>query len=298
MDIKKIEKFLIDNYSKFGKNYCMSKVKLREGQMRYRVNKLNLKVDKTTKEYKERQRSPLKNTASKNKFFQTKEWKEYSRKTCYWLGKKLTEKEKKEISKNMKKWHKEHPNHNTIHKKGFKFTKQQLKNISMGVKKSWKNKKSGHFSKKRSIALSNSAFNLHRRGVLGRPEYTYSRCKGGEFNDGKKKYYMRSRWERNYAWYLNFLIKHKEIKNWEYEVDTFWFKKIKRGVRSYKPDFKIFNNDNTIEYHEVKGYMDPKSKTKLKRIAKYYPKVKLILIDESVYNSIKKNSAMFDGWET
>ena len=66
------------------------------------------------------------------------------------------------------------------------------------------------------------------------------------------------------------------------------FEAIKFGTRSYRPDFKIYNNNGTIEYHEVKGYMDAKSKTKIKRMAKYYPKIKLIIIDGPVYNDIKK----------
>ena len=33
--------------------------------------------------------------------------------------------------------------------------------------------------------------------------------------------------------------------------------------------------------------MDSKSKTKLKRMEKYYPKIKVILIDESAYKDIK-----------
>ena len=48
------------------------------------------------------------------------------------------------------------------------------------------------------------------------------------------------------------------------------------------------NNDDSEEFWEVKGYMDSKSKTKLKRMAKYYPDVKLVLIDSTYYNDLKK----------
>ena len=100
--------------------------------------------------------------------------------------------------------------------------------------------------------------------------------------------YFRSKWEANYALYLDFLIKNKQIKDWEYEKDVFVFDKINFGTRSYRPDFKIKNNDNSIEYHEVKGYMDGRSKTKLRRMLKYYPEIKLILIDQKVYLDIAK----------
>ncbi len=128
-------------------------------------------------------------------------------------------------------------------------------------------------------------------------ENTYSRTKKGWWvGDDGRRYFMRSQWEMNYACYLTFLKKRGRIKDWEYESDTFWFEKIKRGVRSYKPDFKIFNNDGTIEYHEVKGWMDARSKTKLKRMKKYYPTIKLKLIDQSVYNEIKKGAGLYPGW--
>jgi hypothetical protein len=109
--------------------------------------------------------------------------------------------------------------------------------------------------------------------------------------------FFRSSWERNYARYLNFLVRKQEIEKWEYEKETFWFDKIKRGVVSYKPDFKVYTKKG-IEYHEVKGWLDPASKTKLKRMAKYHPEVKVILIDSSIYKQIAKFGKMFSPyWE-
>lgn len=111
--------------------------------------------------------------------------------------------------------------------------------------------------------------------------------------------FLRSKWEANYARYLNWLVEHKQIVKWEYEADEFWFEKIKLGTRRYLPDFKIFNNDGTIEYHEVKGWMDQKSRTKLKRMAKYYPDVKIIIIDGEFMKDLKsKFSRMLPNWET
>jgi len=112
--------------------------------------------------------------------------------------------------------------------------------------------------------------------------------KSGWYNISDRRMFFRSRWEANYALYLNLLIDQKQISKWEYEPDVFVFEKIKFGTRSYRPDFKIFNPDGTIEYHEVKGYMDAKSKTKIKRMAKYYPEVKLIIIDKDTYREIRR----------
>lgn len=117
--------------------------------------------------------------------------------------------------------------------------------------------------------------------------------KSGWFQADGKRYYMRSGWEINYAHYLNFLKKHGEIKDWSYETDEFWFEGIKRGCRSYLPDFKVINMDGSIEYHEVKGHMDQKSRTKLARMARYYPEIKVELIDSRRYRAIMKSAGLF-----
>lgn len=114
---------------------------------------------------------------------------------------------------------------------------------------------------------------------------------------GQRKYY-RSRWEANYARFLQWLKERGDIVKWEHEPETFWFEQIKRGCRSYLPDFRVTENNGNIVYHEVKGWMDDRSKTKIKRMAKYYPKTKLIIIDGPIYKDIKKKmSRLIDGWE-
>jgi len=96
-----------------------------------------------------------------------------------------------------------------------------------------------------------------------------------------KKYFFRSHWEAKYAKHLAFLKKIKDIQDWEHEPHTFWFEGIKRGVVSYLPDFKVIKNDGTHYWVEVKGYMDKKSATKLKRMKKYFPKEEIKLIDKT-----------------
>jgi hypothetical protein len=105
--------------------------------------------------------------------------------------------------------------------------------------------------------------------------------KKGWYESGDRRYYLKSSWELSYAQYLDSLLEHGKIKGWEYEPDTFWFEAIKRGVRSYTPDFKVKYTDGSVEYHEVKGYLDAKSKTKLKRMRIYHPEIKMILIDRA-----------------
>jgi len=114
---------------------------------------------------------------------------------------------------------------------------------------------------------------------------------------GYKKYY-RSRWEANYARYLEWLKGHGEIAEWLHEPDTFWFEEIRRGVRSYLPDFKVTENNGDIKYHEVKGWMDSKSATKLKRMKKYHPNIEIVLIQQKEYTEItKKLGRTINGWE-
>ena len=93
----------------------------------------------------------------------------------------------------------------------------------------------------------------------------YASCKSGWREIGGIRKYYRSRWEANYARYLEFLKVNGEIEKWEHEPETFWFEGIKRGVMSYLPDFRVTEKNGDIVFHEVKGWMDARSITKIKR---------------------------------
>lgn len=127
----------------------------------------------------------------------------------------------------------------------------------------------------------------------------YSRGRGGKRED-LGNIYFRSRYEANYARYLNFLMANGcEIVKWEYEPDTFWFNKIKRGVRSYTPDFKVFLNNGQVEYHEVKGWDYSKGITARKRMVKYCPHIKLVLVGEEFFKAVKSQGfhRLIPTWE-
>jgi hypothetical protein len=126
----------------------------------------------------------------------------------------------------------------------------------------------------------------------------YSRGKAGK-RDDLEGLYVRSSWEANYARYLNWLKRVGEIAGWEYEADTFEFVAIKRGIRTYTPDFKVYENDGSVFYHEVKGWMDDKSVTRLNRMAKYYPEIPIILIDQKAYTAIARTmKCILSNWES
>jgi len=78
--------------------------------------------------------------------------------------------------------------------------------------------------------------------------------------------FVRSSWEANTLRYLNLVN-----KKWDYEPKTFIFDEIQRGTRSYTPDVKIYHKNGSYFWLEVKGYMRPQDKTKIKRFKKYYP---------------------------
>jgi len=94
----------------------------------------------------------------------------------------------------------------------------------------------------------------------------------------KQPIYFRSSWEYYYAIFLEKLKQEKKIKDYFHEPKCFWFEPIKRGVRSYLPDFLIIHLNGSEEWVETKGLMCNKSITKMKRMAKYYPEVKIRLV--------------------
>ena len=124
----------------------------------------------------------------------------------------------------------------------------------------------------------------------------YSRAKGGRRIDLDNRYF-RSSWEANYARYLNWLMSIGHIHKWEYEVDVFEFP-FKRGNTTYTPDFKVFKDHDCYEYHEIKGWMDKDSAVKLKRMIKYYPNEKVIVVDKKQYYALARDvKNVINGWE-
>lgn len=139
---------------------------------------------------------------------------------------------------------------------------------------------------------------LDKNGRLGpinpRRETTW---KAGWREIADRRHYFRSRWEANYARYLQWLKERGDIIDWEYEPKTFWFEGIKRGVRSYLPDFRVHELNGSKPFHEVKGWMDARSKTTLKRMAKYHPQETVILIRAKEYKALSRFGALIGGWE-
>jgi len=116
----------------------------------------------------------------------------------------------------------------------------------------------------------------------------YDHFEKGEYQVDDRVIYFRSKWEANYAIYLEFLKKQGEIKGWRYEHAFFEFP-VRHGTTRYLPDFEVDLNNGKMEIHEVKGFMDSRSKTKFKRMAKYYPDIPMKIINRDFFKAIKKS---------
>lgn len=110
---------------------------------------------------------------------------------------------------------------------------------------------------------------------------------------------FRSGWEQNYAYYLEWLKKRGEIKDWEYEPERYTFIDLKVNPpkaygNGYLPDFKVTNNDGSWYLVEVKGR--PQGILKLKRMKRFYPNIKIELVTAKEYNELKRKVGKLCGF--
>jgi hypothetical protein len=137
------------------------------------------------------------------------------------------------------------------------------------------------------------------RALITKKTAAPKRSKAGARPDISLSIYFRSAWEANFARYLNLLMKMGVVESWAHEPETFWFEGIKRGTCSYKPDFKVwYVGDPKPEYVEIKGRVLPTDKTKWKRMAKYHPGVRLVIVGKKEYAWIRaKWAGAIPAWE-
>jgi len=209
-------------------------------------------------------------------------------------NRKLCDSKLPEISKRMKTWHSEND-----HPKGMlgkTHSEDYCKEVGVRAKKKWasysEDQRNEHVIKILKTRLKNHGTLCPQKGG---PNVSW---KQGWRTIGGKEKYFRSRWEANYARYLEFMKINNVIKEWLHEPETFWFDKIKRGCVSYLPDFKIIELDGSHNWVEVKGYMCERSVTKLNRFKKYFPKEKLRVVDGKWFKeNNRKMSGLIIGWE-
>ena len=279
--------FLMTKYPNHGVEWCMKELCKTRPQIRNMASKLGLKQNKDSDFFKEWQTKAKESKIGKKRPIHSAIMKEKAKQKqlpiTEWVKSNshlISERQKQQILKNG------HPKG----MQGKKHTEETKQKLAIKSKINWENmteEQKDNWSKKASIN--------GQKQKMNRANATW---KAGWREIGGKNKYYRSRWEANYARYLEWLKKNKQIADWAHEPKTFWFEGIKRGTLSYLPDFWIFNSDGTEEFHEVKGWMDDRSKTKLKRMAKYYPNVKLVLVDAKVYKTLTKQlTGLIHDWE-
>jgi hypothetical protein len=209
---------------------------------------------------------------------------------------KVNDKDKAAISNRAKEYLSKNP-----HPRGYlghKHSPETRELIGVKSRVAWNTSKTfgiGHMSKearqKRSDAVSKAASSRTASNH-------HTRAKGGKRSD-IGDIWFRSSWEANYARYLNVMIDMNIVEKWEFEPETFWFEKIKRGVRSYLPDFKVYyRNSDTPVYIEIKGWVQDKDKTKWKRMKKYHPHIVLEIVGQKEYEEIKRKwASSIPNWE-
>ena len=281
--------WLIQNYSHTGKLESARVLGRSEASIRQKASKLNLKKNRDSEFFLGWQARAAKSKIGKKRPEQAEVLKKTHKEGK--LIKNIAQ--KAAVGKRVKEWIKlnGHPQGML----GKKHTEKTLKVISESACKMWGNPESKVNSEGHRQKLSDKMMENQRKGILRKG---YSRGLQGK-RDDLGNIFFRSSWEANFARYLNYLISKKIIYKWEFEPDTFWFENIKRGVRSYLPDFKIWDFEDSDPYYvEVKGWMDSKSKTKIKRMAKYYPEIRLDIVAKKEYTEIKKKlSRLIAGWE-
>ena|SRR3990167_6648367 len=216
------------------------------------------------------------------------QWREkkYCSNVCAWKAKEVHD----EFKNRMERWHRKRGQLKQGSPESIKMISEKTKAAMyrIDVQEKIRQPKGPQSFKKRKQTSDALAGRMPKNLSYSITSGPYSNVQRGYFDINGKRLFFRSKWEANYALYLDWLIKQKQIKLWEYEPDVFMFEKIKLGTRSYKPDFKVTTNRNLVEYHEIKGHFTQRSKTQFKRMAKYYPQTKVIVIDSKSYYDIKK----------
>lgn len=109
--------------------------------------------------------------------------------------------------------------------------------------------------------------------------------------------FFRSSWEANFARYLEALRLLGEIDRWDYEPCRFTFEEPSVGVRSYRPDFRVWGGE-AVFYVELKGWVCERTKRVWRLMEAHYPDVDLRFLDGHAYRSLEREvSAFIPAWE-
>lgn len=108
---------------------------------------------------------------------------------------------------------------------------------------------------------------------------------------GWQRHWWRSRFEWRWAQYLEMLKTAGEVIRWNYESKKFEFQGIRSGTVFYLPDFLVWYVNEDILWHETKGHLIQKDVTKFRRMQKYHPDERIILVMQNIPKSKTKKNA-------
>lgn len=173
------------------------------------------------------------------------------------------------MGKRVKKWLSENPHpKGMLGKKHSATTLEALSHASLNTWKKMTPLRKAIRNRKVSASLRNlGKLHHNRRGSW----------KAGWRTVGGRRIYFRSRWEANYGRYLEHLRINGMIKRWEHEPKAFAFTKESTYPHSYLPDFRVTGITGAVQFHEVKGWMDRRSRQQIARMKRYFPTVVLVV---------------------
>ena len=99
---------------------------------------------------------------------------------------------------------------------------------------------------------------------------------------GGKVYHFRSKFECQWAKYLQFLKDKKQIHDWQYEPYRIYFQNCTRGPYSYLLDFLITENSGATLWQECKGELDSDAASKFRLMAEQRPQERIELVMQRI----------------
>ena len=177
---------------------------------------------------------------------------------------------------------------------GMKHTLTARAKIGAASRQRWADPRSAYNSPAYRQRMSD---NSHARALASK-RHPYSSAKRGRRADLGGQFF-RSRWEANFARYLNLLVARGNVIAWDYEPHTFVFP-VKRGVRSYTPDFRVvFAGGDGVVWCEVKGWWDAKSRARASAMRRFFSTEVVQVYGEKFFRACVSSglAARIDGWE-
>lgn len=207
----------------------------------------------------------------------------------------MTEERHNNMSNGRKRYFEEHPeckNKIANYMKNHVYSEEERRKFSELTKKRWQQENSPFRTEEYHRKQKERLLWMREKVKKG-----YTRGIESIVSFGDREYRFRSSWEKNLAFYFEYLKVNKIIYDWYYENDIFRFPKNEYGIISYKPDFLIYKNEEDKKYIELKGWLDEKSLKRLELMTRFYPSVDIELYDEKKYNEIKSEFSNKIPWD-